>query len=74
METIITLQDRTVIKTNDKDVVSIAVKVKITSKIPTHAMQERDKVESTIFNRIDRGNMRVQRAINQRELRRVKRA
>lgn len=74
MKTVITLKDQTTIQTPCKEVVSVAKSVRLTNKEPMKALAERDRVENAVFNRIDKGNLRVQRAINQRELRRAKRA
>lgn len=73
MKTIITLPNKTVIETSSKEVVSIASKVKISSKYATNARIEKERVESDIFQAIDKGIMRANRGANQRELRRSKR-
>lgn len=73
MKTIITLHDKTVIETPCKEVVSIATKVKISSKYATNARIEKDRIEADIFKSIDASIMRANRGANQREARRAKR-
>lgn len=73
MKTIITLKDSTVIQTACKEVVSITKSVKISSKYGTNARIEKERIEGAIFKSLDRQIEKVQRSVNQRELRRAKR-